>query len=231
MKIGLICSAGGSACFSALDLLHENGSVGKGDVLVVTDRECDAEMAAADRQIECIRITESDAAEFSSHACSEFKDRSTDLVFLFYTRLVSSASYAGIPTFNIHPSLLPAFRGFGALDQAREQGVRFIGATLHGANEFRDAGPIVGQVVTPVQTAWDARDFARVSYIQKTYLLLCMVDLLQNGVVDTDIPGRPCRWLKPPPFTRTCNPSLMTHSLIDCFAAFQANAGIDALVP
>lgn len=51
---------------------------------------------------------------------------------------------------NIHPSLLPAFPGLGAQQQAIDYGVRFAGCTVHLVDEELDHGPIVKQSVVPV---------------------------------------------------------------------------------
>lgn len=59
---------------------------------------------------------------------------------------------------NIHPSLLPAFRGLDAVGQALAAGVRITGVTVHHVVPEMDAGPIVAQVALPVL---DADDRAR----------------------------------------------------------------------
>lgn len=51
---------------------------------------------------------------------------------------------------NIHPSLLPAFRGLHPHARALEAGVRIAGATVHYVSEEMDAGPIVAQGAVPV---------------------------------------------------------------------------------
>jgi phosphoribosylglycinamide formyltransferase 1 len=51
---------------------------------------------------------------------------------------------------NIHPSLLPAFPGLNAQQQALEHGVRITGATVHLVTAVLDSGPIVVQAVVPV---------------------------------------------------------------------------------
>jgi phosphoribosylglycinamide formyltransferase-1 len=51
---------------------------------------------------------------------------------------------------NIHPSLLPAFRGVNAPQQAIDYGVRVAGATVHLVTPELDAGPIVLQRAVPV---------------------------------------------------------------------------------
>jgi phosphoribosylglycinamide formyltransferase-1 len=51
---------------------------------------------------------------------------------------------------NVHPSLLPAFPGVDAQGQALEYGVKVSGVTVHFVTPELDAGPIVEQVIVPV---------------------------------------------------------------------------------
>jgi phosphoribosylglycinamide formyltransferase-1 len=51
---------------------------------------------------------------------------------------------------NIHPSLLPAFRGLDTHARAIAAGARFSGATVHFVRQDMDEGPIVAQAVVPV---------------------------------------------------------------------------------
>lgn len=52
---------------------------------------------------------------------------------------------------NIHPSLLPAFKGLHVHDRVLEAGVRLTGATVHFVRDEMDEGPIVAQVAVPVE--------------------------------------------------------------------------------
>jgi phosphoribosylglycinamide formyltransferase-1 len=52
---------------------------------------------------------------------------------------------------NIHPSLLPAFRGLDTHARALAEGVRFAGCTVHFVRPELDTGPIVVQAVVPVE--------------------------------------------------------------------------------
>lgn len=54
---------------------------------------------------------------------------------------------------NIHPSLLPAFRGLHVHEQALEAGVKVSGCTVHWVTAELDGGPIIGQGVVPVRDA------------------------------------------------------------------------------
>jgi phosphoribosylglycinamide formyltransferase-1 len=51
---------------------------------------------------------------------------------------------------NIHPSLLPSFRGLHPQRQALEAGVCVAGATVHVVRDEMDAGPILAQAIVPV---------------------------------------------------------------------------------
>ena len=46
---------------------------------------------------------------------------------------------------NVHPALLPAFAGLGAIEQALEHGVKVAGVTVHFVDEGVDSGPIILQ--------------------------------------------------------------------------------------
>jgi phosphoribosylglycinamide formyltransferase-1 len=64
---------------------------------------------------------------------------------------------------NIHPSLLPCFRGLHAQRQALAAGVRFAGCTVHFVRPELDCGPIIAQAVVPVHPDDDeARLSARI---------------------------------------------------------------------
>jgi phosphoribosylglycinamide formyltransferase-1 len=51
---------------------------------------------------------------------------------------------------NVHPSLLPAFPGLAAIEQAFAHGVRVTGCTVHVVDDSVDAGPVVGQAAVEV---------------------------------------------------------------------------------
>jgi phosphoribosylglycinamide formyltransferase-1 len=69
-----------------------------------------------------------------------------------YMRLVGPTLLDAFPEriLNIHPSLLPSFRGLDAQRQAFQHGVRITGATVHLVTSDLDDGPIVRQAAVPV---------------------------------------------------------------------------------
>jgi phosphoribosylglycinamide formyltransferase-1 len=57
---------------------------------------------------------------------------------------------------NIHPSLLPAFKGLRTHERALAAGVRFAGCTVHFVRPEMDEGPIIVQAAVPVLASDDA---------------------------------------------------------------------------
>ncbi len=74
------------------------------------------------------------------------------IVLAGYMRILTSYFIRQFPNriLNIHPSLLPAFKGLHAQKQALEYGVKVSGATVHLVNEEVDGGRILGQKCVPV---------------------------------------------------------------------------------
>jgi phosphoribosylglycinamide formyltransferase 1 len=84
--------------------------------------------------------------------------RGIDLVVLAgFMELLSPEFVGRFPNriLNVHPSLLPAFPGVGAIEQAVEHGVRVTGVTVHFVDEDLDNGPIVFQEA--VELSYPAR--------------------------------------------------------------------------
>ncbi len=76
-----------------------------------------------------------------------------DLIALCgFMRLLSGPviERVGAPILNVHPSLLPSFRGLHAQRQALEAGVRVTGATIHYVDAGMDTGPILLQAALPI---------------------------------------------------------------------------------
>ena len=85
------------------------------------------------------------------------------VVLARYMQILSGTFLAtvGAPVINIHHSFLPAFAGAGPYGQARDRGVKLIGATAHYATEELDAGPIIEQDVVRVTHRMSAAELER----------------------------------------------------------------------
>jgi len=93
----------------------------------------------------------------------ELRARDVGLVCLAgFMRLVGAPLIEAFPNriLNIHPSLLPAFPGLDAQQQAIEHGVKVSGATVHLVTAELDGGPIVVQRAVPVMPGDTAETLA-----------------------------------------------------------------------
>src|ERR1700729_2860347 len=102
-------------------------------------------------------------AEHDADVAACLREHKVDLVILAgYMRLLSPEFIAAFPSriLNIHPSLLPAFPGLDAQQQAFDYGVKVAGCTVHFVDEHLDHGPIVLQRAIPVLDSDDARSLA-----------------------------------------------------------------------
>lgn len=99
-----------------------------------------------------------------------------DLIILTFSHLLS-------PTFlnqftgrciNIHPSLLPSFKGLRAREEALSTGVCFMGGSLHFVEANVDEGPIISQFVLPVGP------FSTIESISAHYFRLLQITTLNT---------------------------------------------------
>ena len=87
---------------------------------------------------------------------------------------------------NVHPSLLPAFPGIRAIEQAVEHGVRVTGVTVHFVDEGVDTGPIVLQ--EPLELSYDPQvsDVEAAVHAVEHRLLPRAIRLIAAGAVSID---------------------------------------------
>jgi formyltetrahydrofolate deformylase len=89
--------------------------------------------------------------------------RADTVVLARYMQVLSGDFLRGWhkPIVNIHHSFLPAFAGSRPYQQARERGVKLIGATAHYVTEELDAGPIIAQATTAITHRDTVADLTR----------------------------------------------------------------------
>ncbi len=114
-----------------------------------------------------------------------------DLVILAgYMRLISPWFVQQFPQriLNIHPSLLPAFPGLDAQQQAFDYGVKFSGCTVHFVDEHLDHGVIILQKIVPVLDGDDAHTLS-VRILEQEHLAYAeAINLVLSG--DWEVVGR-----------------------------------------
>jgi phosphoribosylglycinamide formyltransferase-1 len=138
IRIGILAGTKGGVFRAARAILRDAGV--ECEFVVATDRPCGIETFCADEGIAWRRCEAADNAGFSRAARAFLEEQgAVDAALLFLTRLVIAELYTAVPTFNLHPSLLPAFRGFRALERARDAGARGDGAGVVSAEGVADA--------------------------------------------------------------------------------------------
>jgi formyltetrahydrofolate deformylase len=112
-----------------------------------------------------------------------------DLIVLARYMQILSAQFletVGAPIINIHHSFLPAFAGADPYAQARERGVKLIGATAHYVTEVLDAGPIIEQDIRRVSHRDHADTLEQIGRdIERTVLARAVAWHLQDRVLVT----------------------------------------------
>lgn len=211
MKFGFLCSAGGSPVFSALSILFKLNYVDKSDIKILTDRDCEALYTAGKNNIECRKIEWTNKSDFSKKAFDYFKD--CDASLLLYSRLVGEELYLNIPTLNIHPSLLPVFKGQGALNKAYGLKVRFLGASLHIVDNTIDGGNLIAQIIMPIPFSSDLSYINKISYLEKTYLVLMYIELLKEEIIKIDCKNSKFEFLKTSNYNNYANPCLISKDI------------------
>ena len=97
--------------------------------------------------------------DFDAAVTKELRRAQIDLICLAgFMRVLSAGFIADWPDqiLNIHPSLLPAFRGLNVQAQALAAGVKLSGCTVHIVRPALDDGPIIAQAAVPVLPGDDA---------------------------------------------------------------------------
>jgi len=151
MNIAIFCSGNGSN-FQAIVDAKKSGLFDANIALMV----CDNKKAYAIERatLEEIKTLVLDIKDFDSKASYEaeimkaLEKHSVDLICLAgYMRLLlpSFISRYKNKILNIHPALLPSFKGMYAIKDALSYGVKQTGVTVHFVNEDMDTGPIVLQ--------------------------------------------------------------------------------------
>ena len=135
----------------------------------------------------------------------------------------------GHVTFNIHPSLLPAFKGMHAIEDMLASRAKFFGTTLHLVHDIMDSGPIVAQTVMPVAPDATAAQVNKCAYIHKIYLSLLLAELLQTGMLLITPDHCDIKFLRPPPFTARCNPALQNTDYLAAVLALQHKENVEAI--
>jgi phosphoribosylglycinamide formyltransferase-1 len=217
MKIGVIISTAGSAFISAWEIIQKTYP-DQVQFFVLTDRDCYVEVFCKKQGISCHQIKYSNRTKFSLDAANYFNSLGKiDAIILYYSKLIGDDLFKNFLCFNIHPALLPSFKGIDGVDQFLDSGSRFLGATLHLVDEGIDTGKIIVQVSTPVENKITREKANKISYLQKVHITLIGFYLLKNNFLLLNSDHSNYEWSRQLPYTHSANPCLDDEKLLANF--------------
>jgi phosphoribosylglycinamide formyltransferase-1 len=165
-NLGILLSGRGSNFVAIADSIAA-GRVPNARIAVVISNRADAPglETARQRGLNALVISSKDKPreEHDREVVSALLDSKVDLICLAgYMRLLSPWFVQQFPAkiLNIHPSLLPAFPGLEAQQQAFAYGVRVSGCTVHFVDEELDHGAILVQKTVAVLDSDDEHTLA-----------------------------------------------------------------------
>ena len=145
MRLGIMCSGNGTN----FENIVTNPICNKHEVVLMihNTKECGAVARAAKFGIPHIRVPHKDEDKM----IQLFKAWRVDLIVLAgYMRVIKNPDAFPAPMINIHPSLLPKYKGLNAIEQAFDSGDNVTGCTVHYVTEELDGGTIIKQQEVPI---------------------------------------------------------------------------------
>lgn len=157
MNIAVLCSGSGTNLQAIIDGV-KTGYIPAKIALVVSDKKDSFSLERARKAgIETLVLDKKDFKtrdDFDGEIVKNLKKKNVDLVVLAgFMRLLSRYFIREYRNriMNIHPALLPSFKGTEGIKDALEYGVRVTGPTVHFVDEELDHGPIILQKAVEVK--------------------------------------------------------------------------------
>ena len=157
LKIGVLISGSGTNLQSIIDEI-EAGRLNAKVVLVLSSRpDAYGLRRAAAAGIPTVSLNKeiyADPSVANEVIATEFMHAGAEyLVMAGYMRKLGEEVLDTFPdhVINLHPALLPSFKGAHAITEAFDAGVKLTGVTVHFANAEYDKGPIIAQRAVPVR--------------------------------------------------------------------------------
>ena len=116
-------------------------------LMIHNTKQCGAVARAAKFGIPHVRVPHKDEDKM----IELFKVWKVDLIILAgYMRVIKNPDAFPAPMINVHPSLLPKYKGLNAVEQAMDSGDSVTGCTVHYVTEELDGGTIIAQQEVPI---------------------------------------------------------------------------------
>ena len=165
LRIGVLLSGSGTNLQAIIDRIADGSLPGVEISLVVSSRPSARGLQRAEAAgLQTLTLSKeiyADPFAADEVIAAELKRCDTDYVIMAgYMRMVHAPLLASFPNrvVNLHPALLPSFKGAHAIQDAFDRGVKVTGVTVHFANEVYDQGPIIAQRALAVEEGWTVDD-------------------------------------------------------------------------
>ncbi|KKR71542.1 MAG: Phosphoribosylglycinamide formyltransferase [Microgenomates group bacterium GW2011_GWC1_41_8] len=176
-RLSFLSSGTGAITRTVLEAIQQKALPAITPVSIISDRKSASLNLAGEFQITGHMLAYhqySGHNHFSEAILDIFQKEKIDVILSTFDRiltgkLLKSYKYKMI---NVHPSLLPAFPGYGGAKKARLYGCRYIGATCHFIEEGTDTGVIINQGIVPVDAKGDVRNLEQKLYRVRQRLVL-----------------------------------------------------------
>lgn len=160
IKLGVLISGSGTNLQALIDAIAA-GKLDASIELVVSSRPSAYGLKRAEAAgIQTLTLSKeiyADPMVADEVIATELRRAGVDYVLMTgYMRMVHDPILASFPNrvVNIHPALLPSFKGAHAIQDAFDYGVKVTGVTVHFANSDYDCGPIIAQRPVEVEEGW-----------------------------------------------------------------------------
>ena len=160
IKLGVLISGSGTNLQAIIDRIAD-GTLDASIELVVSSRaDAYGLLRAQAAGIQTLTMEKSFYDEDNTAdriIASEMRYRNVDYILMAgYMRMVHEPLLAAFENriVNIHPALLPSFKGAHGIQDAYDYGVKITGVTVHFADNRYDCGPIIAQRALAVQEGW-----------------------------------------------------------------------------
>ena len=154
MRLGVMCSGNGTNFENILRTCTKDEVV----LMIHNKKKCGAVKRAAKFGINHCYINAKDEDQM----VELFKTWRVDLIVLAgYMRVIKNPDAFPAPIINVHPSLLPKYKGLHAVEQAMDAGEEFTGCTVHYVNEELDGGEIILQREVPILPHDDVKSLTK----------------------------------------------------------------------
>ncbi|PUU87918.1 MULTISPECIES: phosphoribosylglycinamide formyltransferase [Halanaerobium] len=200
LKLAVFASGRGSNFQSIIDSI-KSGAIPAEVKLLISDNQDAGALKRAEREnVEHLFIDPTHfetKADYEKELIGLLKNAEVELVVLAgYMRILSPLFVQKFKNqiINIHPSLLPAFKGLDAQKQAVDYGVKYSGCTVHFVDQGMDTGPIIKQAVVEVKADDSADNLAARILKEEHRIYPEAVKLIAEGKIK--IEGRKVKILK-----------------------------------